>query len=234
MVKESQLFESLVLYKDPVSFKETDLDKFWTPELDVNSNYDRGTIRQAAAKLVDEGKRYGDETKCEQFDFQSVEVNANKDMAVVKTLEKWFIAVYGADGKPIKNRTVGPYFVSYVLRKIEGRWLIEKSNTGRATPSPPHLTNVVTTTEAAGGRQFFIRITGENFLDEIVQIKITGEGCSESNPCTVSNRDLREHSKISGTVIENVPLTLASGEFQIVALNGESQASNPIQLTVPK
>lgn len=72
VVKESQLYESLVLYKNPSSFKETDLDKFWTVELDVNANFDRSKIRQAVAKLASEGKRYGDETKCEQFDFESV------------------------------------------------------------------------------------------------------------------------------------------------------------------
>lgn len=232
VVKESQLYESLVLYKNPASFKEFDLDRFWTAELDVNSNYDRSKIRQAAAKMVSEGKRYGDESKCEQFDFQSVEINANGDMAVVKTLEKWFIAVYGGDGKLIRNRTVGPYFVSYILRKIDGQWLIEKSNTGRATPSAPRLAKVEAMTEAASGKQFFIRITGEDFLSEIVHIKIIGEGCPENNPCLIPNSVLLKHSKLSDNLIENIPLTLASGAFLVVAHNGESKASNSLTLTV--
>ncbi len=232
VVKESQLYESLVVYKDPSSFDEADLDKFWTTELAVNSNYDRSKIRQAAAKLAGEGNRYGDETKCEQFDFESVEVNANGDMAVVKTLEKWFIAIYGGDGKLIRNRTVGPYFVSYILRKIDGRWLIEKSNTGRTTSSPPKLAKAEATTEAAGGKQFFVRLTGEDFLSEIVHVKITGEGCPENNPCVIPNSALLKHAKLSDTVIENVPLTHSPGDFQIFLHNGESQASNPRTLTV--
>lgn len=154
-------------------------------------------------------------------------------MAVVKTLEKWFIAVYGGDGKLIRNRTVGPYFVSYILRKIDGQWLIEKSNTGRATPSAPRLTKVEATTEAASGKQFFVRLTGEDFLSEIVHIKIIGEGCPESNPCVIPNSALLKHSKLSGSIIENIPLTLASGEFSIVAHNGESKASNALTLRVP-
>ena len=87
IVKDSQVYESLVLYREPASFREGDLDKFWTPEININFNYDRGKIRKAVEKLVEDGRRYGDETKCEQFDFQSVEVNASGDTALVKTLE---------------------------------------------------------------------------------------------------------------------------------------------------
>lgn len=134
VVKESQMYESLVLYKDPAAFREADLDRYWTTELDLNSNYDRQHIRAGVRKLLDKGLRYGSETKCEQFEFQSVEVNTRKDMAVVKTLEKWFIAVYSSNGDLKENKFVGPYFVSYIMRKSGNRWLIEKSTTARANP----------------------------------------------------------------------------------------------------
>lgn len=233
VVKDSQLYESLVLYKNPSTFKETDLDKYWTTELDLNSNYDRSKIRTAVEKLINDGRRYGDETKCEQFEFQSVEVSVDDATAVVKTLEKWFIAEYRTDGTLLKNKNVGPYFVSYVLRKIDGRWLIEKSNTARATPPAPHLISAEPVSEIIGGQQFFVNITGNDFLPEIVSIRIVGEGCPETNPCTVPNSALRKHSKLSEKVIENVPLTLASGEFLLSAQNGDSKTSNSVNLTVP-
>ncbi len=232
VVKESQFYESLVVYKNPTAFTEADLDRYWTHELDVNSNYDRGKIRQAVAKLVAEGRRYGDETKCELFDFESVEINSDGDMAVVKTLEKWFTAVYSSDGKLVRNRTIGPYFVSYVLRKSDGRWLIEKSNTGRATPAAPKLKSVEAMTTPGPGRQFFVRIIGEDLLGDIVHLKIVGEGCPESSPCEIPNRVLLESSKITPSTIESIPLTLASGEFKLYAQNGDSKLSNPVKLSI--
>lgn len=233
VVKESQLYESLVLYKDPKSFKESDLDKYWTTELDLNSNYDRKNIRTGARKLLEKGLLYGNETKCEQFDFQSVEINAEGNMAVVKTLEKWFLAIYQENGTLKENKYVGPYFVSYVLRKIDGRWLIEKSNTGRANSPSPKLTAIKPVTTIAGGQQFFVDLKGEGFLPEIVNIKVVGEGCPEANPCTVPNSALRQYSSQSEAMLENVPLTLASGNFLLFAQNGESPPSNSMNLIVP-
>ena len=233
IVKDSQVYESLVLYREPASFREGDLDKFWTPEININFNYDRGKIRKAVEKLVEDGRRYGDETKCEQFDFQSVEVNASGDTALVKTLEKWFIAEYRSDGTLIKNKHVGPYFVSYVVKKIDGRWLIEKSNTARANLPTPRLSAVEATTAVVKDKQFFVRITGEDFLHEVVYFKVIGVGCPETDPCKVPNSALRLVSRIGETTIENVPLTLASGEFSIVAHNGESKVSNALTLRVP-
>lgn len=233
VVKDSQMYESLVLYKNPSSFKEEDLDKYWTTEHDIGLNYDRRRIREAVKKLIDEGRRYGDETKCEQFEFQTVNINTKGDFADVKTLEKWFVAIYFDNGTLQKNKYVGPYFVSYNLRKVDGRWLIEKSNTARANPSPPRLLNVEPAAQIVGGQQFFVKLTGEDFLPELIYIKVVGEGCPQDNPCLIPNSALRKHSKLSETTIENVPLTLTSGEFLIYAQNGESKASNPINLSVP-
>ena len=233
VVKDSQMYESLVLYKNPSSFKEADLDKYWTTELDLNANYDRRKIRDAVGKLLGEGRRYGDETKCEQFEFQSVEVSSSGDLAVVKTLEKWFIAVYLKDGTLQKNRNVGPYFVSYIVRKVDGRWLIEKSNTARANLPSPRLSKVEAVTEIKGGQQFFVRLTGEDFVTENVFIKVVGEGCPEAVPCTVPNSILRKYSKLTEKTIDNVPMTLARGEFLLFVQNGESQASSSIKLNVP-
>ena len=233
VVKDSQIYESLVLYKNPRSFNEPNLDKYWTPELEINANYDRQRIRDSVSKLVGEGRHYGDETKCEQFEFQSVEINADRTMAVVKTLEKWFIAVYFIDGTLQKNRTVGPYFVSYILKKIDGHWLIEKSSTARVNRPTPRLADIETETEPRTGQGFYVKITGQDLEPETIYLEVTGSGCPEIKPCKIPHSALLEKSKMTGTVLENVPLTLASGVFAIAARNGDSPASNPVYITVP-
>lgn len=135
VVEESQKFESLVLYNQPQSFGDARLAAYWTPPIDFNADFDIKEIRAGVERLKGEGKYYGKECKCEQIEFQSVEINETKDFAIVKTLEKWFIAEYLKDGTLLKNKTVGAYFVIYTVRKIDGQWLIEKSSTARAKPT---------------------------------------------------------------------------------------------------
>ena len=136
VVEDSQKFESLVLYENPAGFDEAQLTKFWLPDTDFNADSDIREVRKGVKRLLDEGRYYGKETKSERFEFQNVEINKSKDYAVVKTLKKWFIVEYRKDGTLLKTKNVGPYFVSYLLRKIDGHWLIEKSNTARANPAP--------------------------------------------------------------------------------------------------
>ncbi len=134
VVEESQKFESMVLYSNPQNVEDTQLLNYWLPETDFNSDLDIRKIRAGIQRLVNEGKYYGKESKCEQFEFQSIEINQTNDYAIVKTMEKWFIAEYLKDGTLHKNKTIGPYFVIYTVRKLDGRWLVEKSNTARAKP----------------------------------------------------------------------------------------------------
>ena len=232
-VKESQLYESLVIYKNPSSFDEKSMDKYWIAEPDMNSNFDRRRIIEATQKMQAEGRRYGDETKCEQFEFQSIEINRDGNFAVVKTLEKWFVSVYFTDGTLQKNRTIGPYFVSYILRKVDGNWLIEKSSTARVNRPVPRLSEIEKVSPVKAHQQFFVKISGQDFEPETVFIEVVGADCPENNPCKVPNGALREHSKLSDTRLENVPLTLASGDFRIVARNGNSSASNALQINIP-
>lgn len=233
VVQESQLYESLVLYRDPKVFKEEDLDKFWTAEADFNSNFDRKRIRTGVRDLLEKDLHYGNETKCEQFEFQSVEIDAKSQMALVKTLEKWFIAVYREDGSLEKNKYVGPYFVSYVLRKTGGKWLVEKSNTARANLPTPQITKLEAVTEPKRGQQFFVKFSGLEFLPQSVYVRVTGEGCPEQNPCIVPNSALLKHGRLTESSLENVPLTLAGGEFTLFVHNSENHPSNPVKITVP-
>ena len=232
VVKDSQLFESLVLYRNPTAFNEADMNKYWTAESDINSNEDRRRIKDSIKKLVAEGRHYGPETKCEIFEFQSVELNGQRDFATVRTLEKWFIADYGNDGLLLKNKYVGPYFVSYVLRKTDGRWLIERSTTARTTRPVPTLAEIIPVDAATANSQFLVRVMGQDFESETVFLELTGPGCPESRPCKVANSILREHARITAGELLNVPLTLAAGEFRVVVRNGDSHPSNPLGLSV--
>ena len=130
VVKESQMYESLVLYANPAGFDENELKKYWIAEPN-NNQLDIVKVKKGVENLIQKGVYYGKETKCEKFDFVSVEINEAKDFAVAKTIEKWFVAKYSTDGILLENKTIGPYAVSYNLRKNGGRWLIEKSSTAR-------------------------------------------------------------------------------------------------------
>ena len=186
VVKDSQIYESLVLYKSPSTFREEDLDRFWSRNSMNIPISIACRIRDSVKKLVAEGRHYGDETKCEQFEFQSVEIS-NNNQAVVKTFEKWFISVYLSDGTLQRNRYVGPYFVSYVLRKVDGRWLIEKSSTARVNRPTPRVDKVDLLSSPIAGQQFLVKISGDDFEPETLQIEVIGPGCPETKPCRVPN-----------------------------------------------
>ena len=233
VVKDSQLYESLVLYKNPSAVRDEDLNKYWTGNLEISGNYDRRRILDAVKKLIDEGRYYGDETRCEQFEFQSVELNKNGDFAVVRTLEKWFIADYSNDGTLLKNKYVGPYFVSYTLRSVNGRWLVEKSTTARMNRPRPSLDDIEVVTEVKAGEQFRARVTGNEFEVETIFFTVIGPGCPEIKPCKVPNSALRENARLSSSVLEDVPFTLTQGTFRIFAHNGDSLASDPVLLIIP-
>jgi DNA-binding winged helix-turn-helix (wHTH) protein len=132
VVKDSQMFESLVLYQSPTSFDENQLKEYWVDE-SHNNDLDVAKIRKGVKNLFEKGIHYGRESKCEKFDFVSVDVNETENFAVAKTIEEWFIARYRTDGTFLEYKTIGPYAVTYNLRKLNGKWLIEKSSTARAS-----------------------------------------------------------------------------------------------------
>lgn len=233
VIKDSQIFESLVLYKNPEQFQESDLDRYWAPDPDLGLNFDRTRIRELVKKLITEGRRYGDESKCEQFDFQSIQVDKNGRQATARTLEKWSITEYKSNGELLKLKTVGPYFVDYIVRKVKGKWLIERSTTARTVRPTPKIDNIIQTSQPTAGKEFTITIVGMDFEPVTVFIEVIGNGCPESKPCKVDNGALLERAILSATKLENVPLTLASGEYKIAVRNGDSRPSTPAPLLVP-
>lgn len=136
VVEDSQKYESMVLYNAPASVKDEHFSRYWLTNDEFESEFDVKKVRGGVERLIREGKYYGSETKAEQFEIQSVEINNKQNFATVKTLEKWFIAEYKNDGTLLRNKTVGPYFVTYFLKKRDGNWLIEKSTTARAKQTP--------------------------------------------------------------------------------------------------
>lgn len=233
VVEESQKYESLVLYRDPEAIDENKINEYWLGEQDFGAEVDIRRIRAGIDRLKRNGKRYGPETKNEQFEFQFVEINKDRDFATVKTLERWFISEYQTDGTLIRNKTVGPYFVHYILRKVNGEWKIERSSTARVTPPTPVLEGLEIITPAVSGKEFFVRLAGKSIVPDSIVVKVTGPGCPEKNPCTVQNSALRLHSEITETTLSNVPLTLSSGIYKLYLQNGDSSPSGLTEIIVP-
>jgi DNA-binding winged helix-turn-helix (wHTH) protein len=233
VLEESQRFESLVMYRFPNDFDQSKIDEYWLSEEQYGVDVDRRRINAGLSRLKAEDRHYGPESKCEQFEIQSVEVNTAGDFATAKTLEKWFTAEYQNDGTLIKNKTVGPYFVHYILLKVDGRWKVKVSSTARATPPPPIIENLAAVSEPTAGEEFYVRVDGQGFDAETFSMKVVGPGCPDVSPCSVPNSAIRIHSKISSSLIDKVPLTLASGEFTLYAVNGTSSPSNSTTLRVP-
>lgn len=97
----------------------------------------------------------------------------------------------------------------------------------------PNLTKIEIITAPKSKIEFFVNLYGESFNTQNIQVRVIGRGCPTNDPCTVENGALKLHSEISETILKNVPLTLASGKFQILAQNGNSPMSNPVTLVVP-
>lgn len=231
VVKESQMYESLVLYRSPEDFKEEMLDRYWLSENDGQANFDRGRIRQAVKKLITEGRHYGEQSECTIFEFDKVEVGKNRDVATVRTFEKWSLDDITKETNASKKRIVGPYFVDYILRKVNGRWMIEKSSTARTVRPVPQLQMLELT---RGERsEWLINVFGSDLEARTLYFEIQGVDCTRTRPCRIDNHSLRERSIISSDSVINIPVELAPGEYQIFARNGDSAPSGPLTFNIP-
>lgn len=137
VVRESQMFETLEIYTDPAAYNRGQLDRYWlTTE---QGGKEPAKIERSVARLLERGWRYGDESRVEIFDFRYVRIYSPRDYAEAGTSERWFVpTVHARDSSRVENRNVylGVYDVDYVLRKVNGRWLVEETSTPRARPSP--------------------------------------------------------------------------------------------------
>ncbi|QQS32658.1 MAG: winged helix-turn-helix domain-containing protein [Acidobacteriota bacterium] len=231
VVKDSQMFESLVMYRDPSDFTEEMLDRYWLSESEGQANFDRSRIRQTVKKLLAEGRYYGEQTECLTFEFDKVELNNGRDAATVRTFEKWSLDDITKDGNISRKKTVGPYFVDYVLRKVNGRWLIERSTTARTVRPVPQLTSIEIAPNKNGG--WLASVVGSDFEPLTIYFDIFGPDCTLTRPCRVENFTLRDRASMTSEAIWNIPIELAPGEYEITAKNGDSSPSKPLTFKIP-
>ncbi|HEX8399679.1 MAG TPA: winged helix-turn-helix domain-containing protein [Pyrinomonadaceae bacterium] len=135
VITESQFYENLTLYTHPHEFSEEKLNEYWLAESQGGKEIKE--VKTSITRLQLAKQRYGEESKMLQFDFRFVKVFAPRDYAEVGTIEKWFLPLYSSDGSRVinKNPVLGPYPVEYMLRKVDGHWLIEETTTPRANPN---------------------------------------------------------------------------------------------------
>jgi hypothetical protein len=233
VLEASQKYESLVIYRDPANVNEEKIREYWLSPDEFGLEVDLRNIRTGIARLQRDSSHYGPETRNEQFEIHDVQVDPGGEFATAKTLEKWFIAEYRNDGTLVKNKTVGPYFVNYILRRHQGSWKIERSTTARATKPAPNLESLSPVTPPVAASEFRVTIAGQGLDPESVFIRMVGPGCPDISPCIVPNSALRLSASLSDKVIDGAPLTLTSGEYAIAIQNGESVPSNSLTLLVP-
>lgn len=131
VVRDSQFFETLNLYTDPKSAKREDLEKYWLPAEQGGKEINQ--VLAALKRLQGSGWHYGKESKCEMFEFATVNILAQEDYAEIETIERWYIPTYRDDGSRVLERNVyiGPQKMAYKLKKIDGKWLIEETTVPR-------------------------------------------------------------------------------------------------------
>lgn len=130
VVKESQLFETLSVYVNPNNFDESKLREYWLPAEQGGKAILQ--VEKQLASLRSKGRHFGAESELRQFDFRDVRVYAGRDYAEVRTDEKWYVPLYGADGSRVPDKNpILAYPVDYMLKKVNGKWLLEENGTPR-------------------------------------------------------------------------------------------------------
>jgi hypothetical protein len=123
-VKESQIFESLNVYEHPEQYEKNLPSNYWVP-------VDKGgqalkAVENSIRNLVAKGWHYGPESSVRTFDILNAAIFAG-DRAEVRTREHWYLPLYYKNGTRVEGRSadLGPYEVNYLLRKLDGKWLIQ-------------------------------------------------------------------------------------------------------------
>jgi DNA-binding winged helix-turn-helix (wHTH) protein len=97
----------------------------------------------------------------------------------------------------------------------------------------PQIDKIVSVSPPIAGRQFYMQIQGRGIDPRSVRVVVTGRGCQDFGKCVVPNDVLHWYGNVTDSQLERVPLTLASGDYQIFVQNGSAGgASNALQLTV--
>jgi hypothetical protein len=129
-VEDSQKYQFLHLYTAPSQVRDADLSRaYWVPATQGGKEIEN--VRTSLNRLRQRGFHYGPESKLLALDVRYVRVALFSRDATVGTTEKWFLPLYEETGVvvPGKNPTLGPYQIDYLLRRIDGRWLIQSTTT---------------------------------------------------------------------------------------------------------
>jgi DNA-binding winged helix-turn-helix (wHTH) protein len=130
VVKESQVFETLGIYVNPNGFDETKLNEYWLPAEQGGKAILQ--VNKQIASLRGKGRHFGEESELRQFEFRDVRIHAGREYAEVRTEEKWYVPLYEADGSRVMDKNpILAYPVDYMLRKVNGKWLLEENGTPR-------------------------------------------------------------------------------------------------------
>lgn len=132
VVKDSQVYEFFTIYTNPKAFDKSNLRKYWVPAEQNGREIEQ--VETSIERLLNKGWRYGKESEVRIFDIRRVQIFEPGDYAEVETREQWFLPLYKEDGTRVLERRAfhGPYRVNYILRKINGTWLIQETTTPRA------------------------------------------------------------------------------------------------------
>lgn len=137
-VLESQALE-LEFYKDPAKVNESQYARYWVTE--SQGGEEIKDVRINVNRFINTKGRISNNSKSEVLEILEVHIYPpNKDFkeknAKVVTREKWFYQYLREDGSVEKEKIFGPYDVPYILRFINGKWLVHFSGTPRPRASP--------------------------------------------------------------------------------------------------
>lgn len=103
---------------------------------------------------------------------------------------------------------------------------------GRTPKNSPFLESLEIISRPVIEKQFFVRLNGQGFNPETVNVRVIGNGCPAINPCLVPNGALKQFGTQSETELDNIPLTLGKGKYILYAQNGDSPFSNGLEIEV--
>ena len=137
VVSEAGLKE-FTFYKNPKSFAREQLKEFWVmPE---RRGLAAEKIEKGVQRLIREGQVYGQEAKPEVFQVEkiSIPLYGFGDRAEVVVKEVWFMPTYDGAGNVVRPDKVHQDFgrTTYVLQKVDGRWLIYDSTASYKNDQP--------------------------------------------------------------------------------------------------
>ncbi|HEX8397653.1 MAG TPA: hypothetical protein VF644_10235 [Pyrinomonadaceae bacterium] len=127
VVRDSQFYESLTIYTNPNTFDKNLLTQFWVPA-------DKGgvailKVNASVQRLKKAGWHYGKGSENEVFTIRSVRIRPPGDIAEVRTQERWYLPLVDEEERAVPNRNpIIEFPVTYTLRKIDRRWLIQDSS----------------------------------------------------------------------------------------------------------